>query len=160
MRKLAVILLPAFVLVLMIASFNSEAKPLSYSVFYPILDTLPSKDISAMEDTLTTFTKVEVEAAFPGGEEAWRSFMGSNLNPNVPIKRKAPVGQYMVVVQFIVDKDGSVSSIKALTNHGYGMEEEVMRVIRKSPRWSPAGQEGRKVKAYRKQPITFAVSGK
>jgi hypothetical protein len=39
------------------------------------------------------------------------------------------------------------------------MEEEVVRVIKKSPRWSPALiEKGVKVKAYRKQPVSFVVS--
>lgn len=66
----------------------------------------------------------------------------------------------MVVVQFIVDQKGTLSDIKALTAHGYGMEQEVIRVLKKSPKWLPAQVNGRKVKAYRKQPITFAVSDK
>jgi protein TonB len=40
------------------------------------------------------------------------------------------------------------------------MEEEVMRVIQKSPKWRPAMQNGKPVKAYRKQPITFVVNEK
>jgi protein TonB len=63
------------------------------------------------------------------------------------------------VVQFIVDKEGNISDVKALTNQGYGMEDEAVRVIKKGPNWTPAQQNGRYVKAYRKQPITFVVSG-
>jgi protein TonB len=37
------------------------------------------------------------------------------------------------------------------------MEEEVMRVIKRGPKWIPASQNGRLVKAYRKQPVTFVV---
>jgi protein TonB len=63
-----------------------------------------------------------------------------------------------VIIQFIVDLDGSLSEVKALTLHGFGMEEEAIRVIKAGPKWEPAIQNGRKVKAYRKQPITFLVS--
>jgi protein TonB len=49
--------------------------------------------------------------------------------------------------------------VKALSNHGYGMEEEAVKVIRKGPAWVAAIQNGRPVKAYRKQPITFIVTG-
>jgi len=101
---------------------------------------------------------VEFEAIFPGEQDGWAIFLQKNLNPNIPIKRKAPAGIYTVVVQFIVDKTGKLSDIKALTNHGFGMEEEVMRVMRRSPRWQPAVQNGRPVKAYRKQPVTFAIT--
>ncbi len=103
--------------------------------------------------------KVEVEAHYPH-EGGWGAFIGKNLKANVPVKRKAPLGSYQVVVQFIVDKNGYVTEVQPLTSFGYGMEEEVMRVIKKSPKWNPAMQNGRPVKAYRKQPITFEVTGK
>jgi periplasmic protein TonB len=80
-----------------------------------------------------------------------------NLNPNVPADNKARRGRYMVVVRFIVAKDGSISEVVAETNHGYGMEKEVVRVIKIGPKWTPAMQNGNVVKAYRRQPITFLV---
>lgn len=104
------------------------------------------------------FGKVEIEARFNGGEEAWRKYIGANLNPEVPIKKKAPAGVYPVMIQFIVKKDGTVGEVVALTNHGYGMEAEAIRVISGSPRWKPAMQAGKPVNAYRKQPITFEVT--
>ncbi|MBL0272832.1 MAG: energy transducer TonB [Chitinophagaceae bacterium] len=44
-----------------------------------------------------------------------------------------PEGTYTTVVQFVVDKEGNISDVRSLTNHGYGMEEEAMRVIKKVP---------------------------
>lgn len=105
-----------------------------------------------------TFDKVEVEASFPGGVQAWRSFLERTLNPVVPVDNGAPAGTYTVVIQFVVDRNGNISDIKALTNHGYGMEKEVVRVIQKSPKWLPAMQNERKVRAYRKQPVTFQIT--
>lgn len=110
------------------------------------------------EDENQVFTKVEVEASFPGGEQAWKRFLERNLEANAPVDNGAPQGTYTVVVQFIVDKEGMISDVKALTSHGHGMEEEAMRVIKKGPKWTPAVQNGRQVKAYRKQPITFVVA--
>jgi periplasmic protein TonB len=103
------------------------------------------------------FQRVEKEAEFPGGKPAWRTFLETNLDGNVATKKKAPLGKYTVIVQFIVGLDGTISNIEATTNHGYGMEKEVMRVIRKCPKWIPAEQNGRKVRAYRRLPVTFLV---
>jgi hypothetical protein len=103
------------------------------------------------------FDRVEVEAKYPGGDKQWRIFLEKTLNPNVPIDNAAPSGVYTVVVQFVVSKDGSISDIRPLTNHVYGMENEVLRVITKGPKWEAAIQNGRMVKAYRKQPVTFMV---
>ena len=100
----------------------------------------------------------EEEAYFPKGESGWRTFLEKNLNANVPVNNRAPVGSYTVIVQFIVDKDGTIQDIKPLTNFGFGMEAEVVRIMKKAPAWVPAKQFGRKVKAYRRQPLTFVVS--
>jgi len=101
------------------------------------------------------FDPIEIEARFDGD---WAKFLFKNLNPQVPSDNGAPVGSYTVVLQFVVDEDGAVSDIKALTNHGYGLEQEAVRVLKKAKNWEPAIQNGRKVKAYRKQPITFRVT--
>jgi periplasmic protein TonB len=109
------------------------------------------------EDENKIFEKVEIEASFKGGESAWRKYLERNLNAAVGPDNGAPAGLYTVYVQFVVSKDGSISDVKALTNHGYGMEAEAVRVIKKGPAWTPAIQNGRSVNAYRKQPITFQV---
>lgn len=110
------------------------------------------------EDENKVFEKVEVEASFPGGERAWRTFLERNLDANTPVDNGAPEGSYTVIVQFIVDKEGNISEVKPMSSHGFGMEDEAVKIIRKGPKWVPAVQNGRKVKAYRKQPITFVVS--
>ncbi|HRF18123.1 MAG TPA: hypothetical protein PK977_08135, partial [Chitinophagaceae bacterium] len=69
---------------------------------------------------------VEIEARFPGGDAIWRRYLERNLDGSTPTKNGAPEGTYTVVVQFIVDKEGNISDVKALTNHGYGMEAEVV----------------------------------
>ena len=103
------------------------------------------------------FTKVEIDASYPGGAGAWRNFLERNLRGETPVDNGAAPGNYTVIIQFVVDVAGNVSDIKALTNLGYGMEQEAIRVLKRSGRWKPAIQNGREVKAYRKQPITFQV---
>src|SRR5688500_18249103 len=114
-------------------------------------------DIST-DTTRRIFERVEIEASFPGGEQAWRKFLEKKLNPNVPVENGAPNGQYLIIVQFVVNKEGRVSDIRPLTREGYGMEQEVVRIMSKSGLWTPAMQKGKPVNAYRKQPITFMTS--
>ncbi len=116
-------------------------------------------EVKKEDDENKIFDKVEIEASFPGGDGAWRKYLERNANGQVATDNGAPEGTYTVVVQFVVDKEGNISDVRSLTNHGYGMEEEAMRVIKKGPQWKPAVQNGRQVKAYRKQPITFQVLG-
>jgi protein TonB len=97
---------------------------------------------------------VQVEVSFKGD---WGKFLERNLRGNVPVDNGAPAGKYTVLIQFVIDQEGKVSEIKPLTNMGYGMEEEAIRVLKKADKWSPAIQNGHPVKTYRKQPITFQI---
>lgn len=100
------------------------------------------------------WTKVEVEARYEGN---WEAFLRKYLDPEVPINNGAPAGRYTIEVQFVVDVDGTVSDIVAVTKQGFGMEEEAVRVLRKAKKWEPAFQNSKHVKAYRRQHITFEV---
>ncbi len=110
------------------------------------------------DDENKVFNKVEVEASFPGGDAAWTRYLKNNLDANTPIDNGAPEGTYQVIVRFIVSKDGSISDVVAETKHGFGMEAEAVKIIKKGPNWKAALQNGRNVNAYRRQPITFVVS--
>ena len=101
--------------------------------------------------------KLRNEAAFPGGQQAWVRYLQKNLNANAPVDNGASPGTYQVIVKFIVSKDGSISDVQAETKHGYGMEDEAVKIIKRGPKWTPALQNGRNVNAYRRQPITFVV---
>ena len=109
------------------------------------------------DDEGKIFTKVEVEAGFPGGDRAWRSYLEKNLNVEVPGENGAPEGNLTVIVKFVVSKDGSLSDITCESDPGYGICEEAKRVIKRTKNWTPAIQNGRNVNAYRRQPITFSV---
>ena len=103
------------------------------------------------------FYKVENEAQFPGGQQAWIRYLQKNLDANAPVDNGAAPGTYQVVVKFIVSKDGSISDVNAETKYGFGMEDEAVKIIQRGPKWEPALQNGRNVNAYRRQPITFIV---
>lgn len=103
------------------------------------------------------FEKVEIEASFPGGMDKWKKYLERTLNGVNPAEDGSPEGIFTTIVQFVVDIDGSISNVVSLTNHGYGMEEAAIKTIKKGPKWNPAIQNGRQVKAYRKQMITFVV---
>lgn len=115
-----------------------------------IQDTIPQTDTGV-------YRNVDVEAAYPGGEKAWRSFLESKLDAEVPVKNGSGPGKFTVIIQFIVNKDGSINDITPLTSFGYGMEEEAIRVIKKAKKWQPALVNGKPVNAFRRQPIFFGV---
>lgn len=107
-------------------------------------------EITKQKKPKKIFTKVEITSAFPNGDSAWIESLENNLNQSIPFRNGAPLGTYVIYVQFVVTKDGSISDVKALTNHGYGMEAQVVRAVIKNPKWLPASAGGRSVGEFRR----------
>jgi len=99
----------------------------------------------------------EKEAEFFGGNKAWMDYLNFKLRNKDFSKKGAPPGNYRVIVRFIIDKNGEISSVSPVTSHGYGMEEELMKVIKKAPKWEPAMYLNKPINAYREQPITITI---
>jgi protein TonB len=108
------------------------------------------------EDEDKVFTKVEIEASFPGGDGAWTRYVTKAIQNNIDELTEAGVSG-TCRVRFIVSKDGTVSNVEALTMKGTKLAEVAVNAIRKGPSWKPAQQNGRYVNAYREQPITFTI---
>ncbi len=151
--------LPVIFITISIVAANCKSKDTHNEIEQQKVDTKTTKiEQSATAESIDkVYEKLEIEPAFQNGDAGWREFLTKNLNANVPVDNGAPEGEYTCWVQFIVDKEGHLSDIKTLTNHGYGMEQEVMRILKLSPDWIPGSNNGVSVKAYRKQPITFVI---
>jgi periplasmic protein TonB len=89
---------------------------------------------------------------FPGGEAAWMEFLRKWLE--VP-EEIASGERKTVVVQFQVSEEGMVTNFQILRSAGRSFDNEVMRVLKKMPRWEPAVQNNRKVATTFQQPVTF-----
>lgn len=117
---------------------------------------LDTKDHAIQEDD-KVFIKVEKEATFPGGEAAWVKYISREINKHLDTLTTAKKTG-TCVVQFMVDTEGNVSNAEALTMKNTKFAEVVTDAIAKGPKWLPAMQNGIKVKAYRKQPVTFQIA--
>ena len=106
------------------------------------------------EDYDKICTKVEIESEYPGGAAAWTRYLLKTLR--YPQEAQDNEVQGTVVVQFIVDKAGAVSNVEAISGP-QELRDEAVRVIKKSGQWTPAVQNGRQVKSYKKQPIVFRL---
>ena len=82
-------------------------------------------------------------------------FFGKNLNAEAG---NQSVNGGTVSVGFIVNTLGKCTEIYVKKSIEFILDEEVKRIIYLSPPWNPAEQGGKKVKAYRIQPITFVKS--
>lgn len=106
------------------------------------------KDAKIVEDN-TVYNAVEVKPDFPGGLQKFYDFVGKNYRaPEEDIKGK-------VYVQFVVEKDGSLTDIKVMRDIGYGTGAEAIRVLKKSPKWKPGIQNGRAVRVLYSLPISI-----
>ena len=106
------------------------------------------KDVKIVEDN-TVYNAVEVRPDFPGGIQKFYDFVGKNYRaPDEDVKGK-------VFVQFVVEKDGSLTDIKVVRDLGYGTGAEAIRVLKKSPKWKPGIQNGRAVRVLYSLPISI-----
>lgn len=99
------------------------------------------------------FLVAEQMPSFPGGQEALMKFITENLKyPN----GMSDIGG-KVFVQFIVEKDGSISGTQILKGLYPAFDEEAMRVIRSMPDWKPAMQNGMPVRMQMYMPVNFTA---
>ena len=97
---------------------------------------------------------VEKQAGPAGGMQSfYKSFATKYNAPDVD----EGVRQIKVMLQFVVEKDGSFTDIKVVRDPGYGAGKEAMRVLKSMPKWTPAEQNGRKVRSQFTLPITINV---
>jgi periplasmic protein TonB len=111
--------------------------------------------ITSTENKNVIHDKVDIESSYPGGPKAWKRFLIRTFRYPDQAQENQIAGT--VLIKFVVDKDGKVSGIQALS----GPEElraEAIRVISKSGRWIPAMQQGHVVNSYKYQQIVFQLS--
>ncbi len=101
------------------------------------------------------FTIVEDQPEPIGGMQAFYQYVSKHLKYPAQARRMGIEGK--VFVQFVVDKDGSLTDVKAVKGIGAGCDEEAVRVIQGAPKWKPGKQRGRPVKVRMILPITFKL---
>jgi protein TonB len=97
---------------------------------------------------------------FPGGSDAWVEYLNSKLNYNVPVNNNAPLGQYRIDYKFTIDKEGKITDLIFENNPGYGIRQEVTRVLKYKnlPKWTPALVNGEPIVYQIKHFLIFIVS--
>jgi TonB family protein len=99
------------------------------------------------------FVSVENEPRFAGGMMGFYQFLAANLQYPPEMMRYNIQGK--VTIALTIEKDGSVSDVRSVTDVGYGSAEEAIRVLKKSPRWQPGIQNGVAVRVRYTLPISF-----
>jgi protein TonB len=113
----------------------------------------PSEVGEVVEDKIFTF--VEQQPSFPGGESELNKFIKKNLKYPPAALRNGLEG--LVVVQFVVNREGEISDVAVVKKLGGGTDEEAMRVVKMMPKFAPAKQNGRPVSFRYTLPVRFGL---
>ena len=109
-------------------------------------------------DNDTVFSICEVMPEFPGGTEKFMEYLSGNIKYPEAAKDKNISGR--VFIQFVVEKDGSVTNVGVMRGIGGGCDEEAIRVVKAMPKWKPGLQDGKPVRVSYILPVNFKLDEK
>lgn len=101
----------------------------------------PNKD-SINSQKVYTIDSLQTKPEFEGGIEKFQKFIRYNFKyyeEEIPVKG-------IVEVNFIVEKDGKLTTINIIKDVGYGTGNEAIRVLKKAPKWTPGTQNNKPVR--------------
>ncbi len=114
-----------------------------------------SKEAEAEEEYIHVI--VEEQASFKGGEAKLFEWLSTNLQYPTTAKDAGIEGK--VFVEFVVEKDGSITNVRIKQSSlGGGCEEAAMDAVSKMPKWNPAKQRNRPVRSFFVFPIEFQLT--
>lgn len=137
-------------------SFDDNTKPVTqHSNNKPALqgDSIKQQQVEVTIDTTDAHP-----AEFNGGLKGWTKYLEKNLETPERLKNLTfKSSKYTVVVSFIVDKLGNLSNIRIEKSCEWSADNEILRILKKSPKWLPATIKSAPVVYRHKQSITFVV---
>lgn len=99
--------------------------------------------------------RVDEKPSFPGGESAMKSYLNSNVNYPVVAQENGVQGR--VIVESIIEKDGSMSDVKVIRSVDPSLDREALRVVKAMPKWTPAKLKGIPVRTKCTTPVVFRL---
>jgi protein TonB len=131
---------------------------ISKTVQYPngITESIKNQDSA---DNKEDATIIQTPSEFEGGVNGWTRYLSRELRtPDRFLNQSYSGNRATVVVAFIISKEGKVSDIFIVQSREWSIDTETIRVLKKSPDWKPAFQNGRPVLYRHKQSISFATN--
>ncbi|MCD7925623.1 MAG: energy transducer TonB [Bacteroides sp.] len=101
------------------------------------------------------FQVVEEMPEFPGGMGECLKFLGNNIKYPTISQENGVQGK--VIVQFVVNKDGSIVDPVVVRSVDPYLDKEALRVIKAMPKWKPGKQRGKAVRVKYTVPVTFKL---
>jgi len=115
-----------------------------------------NKTIQMTNDPNRIYEQVDMNPEYPGGIKEFYNYLGKTIK--YPAEARKNKIQGRVFVQFIVEKDGTLTGIKALRGPGHGLNEEAVRAVRLSAKWKPGMQGGKIVRVQFTIPVNFTLA--
>ena len=107
------------------------------------------------EEDNKVFEVVEQMPSFPGGYAALMQWLGSNMKyPTIAAENNV---QGRVIVQFVVEKDGSITDVHVAKSVDPSLDKEASRVVKAMPKWQPAVYNGKPCNVHYSLPVSFKL---
>ncbi len=131
--------------------------PVSEGIPLEIVSSVPAPPVPAAPATNINepIDNPDMQASFPGGDKELVKFLERNLLSPEEMEEGADV---QVKIKFVVGFDGNLQGFEVLKDGGNSFNEEVIRVLKKMPRWNPGKKGGRSVPVYHILPVKFAAN--
>jgi len=110
-----------------------------------------------VDDTTRLYIRVEVDPIFPGGYDMLNKFVKNNLSSDVKNNLNSGNISGMVILNFVVERDGSLTNIKVIKGLTKEADDEVIRIMSKSPKWKPGIKNNRPVRVFYTIPIRLPM---
>lgn len=135
-----------------LSMFDSEADNETFIDVAPVIQTVKEEK---EEEEAQVFFIVEEMPEFPGGEAALRRFIANAIKYPQIAQENGIQGR--VYIQFVVDRDGSVTQASVARGVDSSLDKEALRVVNSLPKWKPGMQRGKPVKVSYTVPINFQL---
>lgn len=141
-----------FILLLFVTVSEIKAQTFVVDSLGDIICKVEDPQIDSLDDVVTF---CEQMPAYDGGGEAMMGFINKNLIYPIEARKNRVEGR--IVLQFVVNRDGSLSNIEVLKGLGFGCDEEAVRVVMLMPKWVPGRQNGKVVRVRYTLPMVFRL---
>lgn len=115
----------------------------------------PKVVVEEVDDEQQIFQVVEQAPEFPGGQAALMQYLGKNIKYPTISQENGVQGR--VILQFVVNKDGSIVDIVVARSVDPYLDKEAIRVVQSMPKWTPGKQRGKPVRVRFTLPVTFRL---
>lgn len=142
------------------ADTKTERKNADIPDFAVTAKSLEGHDSETRESKLAkpddkVYDVVEQMPSFPGGPAALLQYLNNNIR--YPKVAEANGIQGRVTVQFVVEKDGSISGVRTMKSVEPSLDREAERLVKSMPKWNPGKQNGSAVRVYYFVPVVFRL---